>query len=228
METARRWPTHTVIHGTSTVATTYLTQHCRALPIAPDPASDPASEPWKTRFGKELLARVSTRPISGRVAFSYLPVSQCPLCRAVLQEQDNTMLHPTAPPSDGDLHKARTRMACSVLPHSMELSASNENGSDAQDARNHHLSRNTDAMMPRHLSAQHGHASVPSDERGHSGPRKGWAVGGRAANLGRPAIVPPIRGISVGNMIDSGQPQRRQLICRHRLAPRSGLPSVRP
>lgn len=27
------------------------------LPIAPDPASDPASEPWKTRFGKEMLPR---------------------------------------------------------------------------------------------------------------------------------------------------------------------------
>lgn len=39
-------------------------------------------------------------------------------CRAVLllQDEDNTMLHPTAPPSGGDLRKARTRMACSVLP----------------------------------------------------------------------------------------------------------------
>lgn len=39
------------------------------VPIAPDPASDPASEPWKTRFGKEMLAPVCRQgPISGRVA----------------------------------------------------------------------------------------------------------------------------------------------------------------
>jgi hypothetical protein len=38
------------------------------MPIAPDPASDPAPEAMdETGFGKDMLARVSARPIAARM-----------------------------------------------------------------------------------------------------------------------------------------------------------------
>lgn len=51
----------------------------------------------------------------------------------------------------------------------------------------------------------------------------GWLVG---EQLPKPSGRRPMREwlFNVGNMIDPGQPQGRQLMCRHRLAPRSELP----
>lgn len=113
---------------------------------------------------------------------------------------------------------------------SPQLLCSNENGSDTRRPHSpHHLRRMTDAMMPRCVLAEHGHASVPLGE----GDSVGWAglgcrrASGLPAYLSRPANVPYVV-FHVGNMIDSGQPQHRQLICRHRLAPQSELTSVRP
>lgn len=51
-----------------------------------------------------------------------------------------------------------------------------------------------------------------------------WAVrAGLSAGEQLTRAVPYVVVFSVGNMIYSGQPPRRQLICRHRLAPRSEL-----
>lgn len=59
----------------------------------------------------------------------------------------------------------------------------------------------------------------PVRESGSEGPEEGWLSAGEQTDyLSRPANVRYVV-IDVGNMIDSGQPQRRQLICRHRLAP---------
>jgi hypothetical protein len=69
-------------------------------------------------------------------------------------------------------------------------------------------------MMLRQMLAEHSRVPV--------GPEKGrgsaWAVRGK----GQVQVVTVVF-ISVGNMIEPGQPQRRQLICRRRLAPRSEL-----
>lgn len=114
---ARRGPTqtaHTVILAQSYLPST-------VLPIAPDPASDPASEPWKTRFGKELLPRVSTRPISGRVAIPMLTSITMPIvpCHSAGAGQHDASPHSSTlgrRPAQG---KNPHGLFCS--PHSMEL-----------------------------------------------------------------------------------------------------------